>query len=125
MRQTIDSTIVSVFMYLPLSDLRQIHITWGTESWAGLPNPLTMPSMLRAVITYLTAFQVSSFIAASQVPAIDGVIGGVPPSSGSAKSGSQPLQLTSFATTPGKLRVTENSGVCGTPSLVSILDIVM
>jgi hypothetical protein len=98
-------------MYIPLlTDLRQIPLTW-TESWAGLSNYLAMPSMLKTAITYLAAFQASSSVIASrQVPVVDGIIGGVPSSSGTAKSAAP---LTSLVTTPGKLRVTENSGVCG------------
>lgn len=74
-----------------------------------------MPSMLKAAITYLAAFQASSAIATSQVPVIDGIIGGVPSSSGTANLAAQ--QLTTSVTTPGQLRVTENSGVCGAPAL--------
>lgn len=45
-----------------------------------------------------------------QIPIVDGVLGGVP--SGTSAS-FKPKFLSSQATTPGKLRVTENSGVCG------------
>lgn len=52
---------------------------------------------------------------ARQVPIIDGVIGGIPkiPPTASIK----PQLKTNVQTTPGKLRVVENSGVCGMFSL--------
>jgi hypothetical protein len=49
-----------------------------------------------------------------QIPIIDGVIGGVPNATAfAAPISPDPRPLTISATTPGKLRVTENSGVCG------------
>ncbi|KIJ41895.1 hypothetical protein M422DRAFT_229416 [Sphaerobolus stellatus SS14] len=60
----------------------------------------------------LLAFSLSAL--GKQIPIVDGVIGGVP---SDATIAAQRLQVTppqSFATTPGKLRVVENSGVCET-----------
>lgn len=64
---------------------------------------------------------------ARQIPVVDGVIGGVPslgPSSLQVNTAASPAATTLAATTlaattlaattPGKLRVTENSGVCET-----------
>ena len=102
-------------MHLPLlTDLGQLPTTW---SWGGLSNYLAVPNLLKAAITYLAAFQASSVLVDGQVPVINGIIGGVPlpSSSGTTKPVAQQLPLTSFVTTPGKLRVTENSGVCGMP----------
>ncbi|GLB45331.1 putative peptidase S10 family protein [Lyophyllum shimeji] len=48
---------------------------------------------------------------AGQIPVVDGVIGGVSQSPNPAE---QPKLLSVAATTPGKLRVVENSGVCET-----------
>lgn len=45
-----------------------------------------------------------------QIPVVDGVLGGVPNSSNSYIA----AELVPAATTPGKLRVTENSGICET-----------
>ncbi|KAF9258401.1 serine carboxypeptidase [Marasmius fiardii PR-910] len=50
-----------------------------------------------------------------QIPVVDGVIGGVP----STNSPVEPQPLTAAATTPGALRVVENSGVCETTPGVS------
>jgi hypothetical protein len=47
---------------------------------------------------------------AGQVPVVDGVLGGVPKV---AKLAPVVEELTTMATTPGQLRVIENSGVCG------------
>ena len=51
----------------------------------------------------------------AQVPIIDGVLGGVPqiPSTVLKKDAT----LSTSATTPGKLRVVENSGICGNEQL--------
>jgi hypothetical protein len=48
----------------------------------------------------------------AQIPVVDGVIGGVPVKS-TAKDAQVEEDVTTQATTPGALRVTENSGVCG------------
>jgi len=46
-----------------------------------------------------------------QVPVVGGLLGGVPTSPPPTAKRPQILQTT--ATTPGKLRVVENSGICG------------
>lgn len=51
--------------------------------------------------------------AARQFPVVDGIIGGVPDIS-SQLGAAVKKPLVAVVTTPGKLRVTENSGVCGT-----------
>lgn len=61
----------------------------------------------------LGATLASSFLSSAlgnQVPVVNGVIGGVPEAS--ETPGNLKVQSPQ-ATTPGKLRVTENSGVCG------------
>ena len=62
----------------------------------------------------LAAFPVST-VFGGQVPIVNGVVGGVgsgsPPESRIKLANVQPA-----ATTPGKLRVTENSGICETTS---------
>ncbi|KAF8465468.1 hypothetical protein JB92DRAFT_3135969 [Gautieria morchelliformis] len=73
-----------------------------------------MPRMLNTVIAILAAFDASSAIAAtSQIPSIDGIIGGVP-IPGTLHSDAKPQPPASITTTPGQLRVAENSGVCET-----------
>lgn len=49
---------------------------------------------------------------ARQVPIVDGVVGGVPDFD--TKIVQADAAVATFATTPGKLRVVENSGVCET-----------
>ncbi|KAF8591653.1 serine carboxypeptidase [Ramaria rubella] len=68
---------------------------------------------LKVATVLVTAFQVT-YVIAGQIPVVDGVLGGVRSKTGAPKSAAQSSPLTSFATTPGKLRVTENSGVCET-----------
>ena len=85
-----------------------------TRAWLS-DYQFTAPMKHKAAIAFLAAFQVSSAaIGGRQVPVVDGVVGGIPANSGSTQSTAQSLSLTSFATTPGKLRFKENSGVCGT-----------
>ena len=80
------------------------------------------PMKHKAAIAFLAAFQVSSAATGGgQIPVVDGVIGGISPNSGSTQSTAQSSSLTSFATTPGKLRFTENSGVCGTPKVTYLI----
>jgi len=47
-----------------------------------------------------------------QIPVVDGVLGGIPKSKTPSPSAFAQL-TTNFTATPGKLRVTENSGICG------------
>jgi hypothetical protein len=63
--------------------------------------------IVRFTLTLLAA----STALARQIPIVDGVIGGVLSNLGEAAV--QRPSVTPLATTPGKLRVTENSGVCG------------
>lgn len=46
-----------------------------------------------------------------QIPVVGGLLGGVPTPSPAAAKRPQSLQTT--VTTPGKLRLVENSGICG------------
>ena len=50
---------------------------------------------------------------ARQIPVVDGIVGGVPSLEPVVQQNAE-ATVTSAATTPGKLRVTENSGVCET-----------
>jgi hypothetical protein len=64
----------------------------------------------------LTIFILPRLISGTQFPTINGVIGGVPSSDSDArtfKTLDATLANDSSSTTPGKLRVVENSGVCG------------
>ncbi|PPQ79774.1 hypothetical protein CVT24_010109 [Panaeolus cyanescens] len=68
--------------------------------------------MLISSLLVFTALSVSN-VFAGQVPIVDGVLGGVP--TGASVPGETTREaLTIAATTPGKLRVTENSGICET-----------
>ena len=52
--------------------------------------------------------------ASSQFPSVNGVIGGVPHNNAlTSKTLNETLANDSSSRTPGKLRVVENSGVCG------------
>lgn len=62
-------------------------------------------------LTLLTALPIGRVLG-GQVPIVDGVLGGV----SSTTSSTKPELLKVAATTPGKLRVTENSGICGEAS---------
>jgi hypothetical protein len=50
---------------------------------------------------------------AGQIPVVDGVTGGVPSGVKLAAVTKVANPVPQATTTPGKLRVTENSGVCG------------
>ena len=67
---------------------------------------------LSALTSVLAALPVSTVLG-GQIPVVNGVIGGVNsrPLSG---NGTDQFGILPAATTPGKLRVTENSGVCET-----------
>jgi hypothetical protein len=52
-------------------------------------------------------------VLAGQFPVVNGVLGGVPTTVAKTFKPSDILHLSTAATTPGKLRVVENSGVCG------------
>ncbi|KAJ6609021.1 serine carboxypeptidase [Mycena sp. CBHHK59/15] len=69
--------------------------------------------MLLPWLTLLASLPISAVLgaqSAGQIPIRDGVIGGV----GTTKAVKADATLRPFATTPGKLRVTENSGICET-----------
>jgi hypothetical protein len=63
----------------------------------------------------VTIFALPSLISGGQIPAVDGVIGGVPsPGARNFKNLSRAVSGdASSPQTPGKLRVVEKSGVCG------------
>lgn len=61
-----------------------------------------------ACLTLLVTLPIIGAIG-GQIPVIDGVIGGV----SSNPDFTKPKLLSIAATTPGKLRVVENSGICG------------
>ncbi|KAF8511482.1 serine carboxypeptidase [Hysterangium stoloniferum] len=65
------------------------------------------------IFKFILALLTASSAIARQIPVVDGVIGGVP-SDKVMQAAVQPPPVTPLATTPGKLRVTENSGVCET-----------
>ena len=63
-------------------------------------------------------FALPALINGGQIPVVDGVIGGVPPVPGPGAHEFKNLASAvpgnaSTPRTPGKLRVVENSGVCG------------
>jgi hypothetical protein len=66
------------------------------------------------VFTVLFATLSLSQVLAGQIPVVNGVIGGVPSSTkrGMLDNGGHDASVAS-PVTPGKLRVVENSGVCG------------
>ncbi|KAJ4001654.1 serine carboxypeptidase [Lentinula boryana] len=49
-----------------------------------------------------------------QVPIVDGVYGGVRSTTGSSRGTTKPADLSVAATTPGKIRAVENTGICET-----------
>ena len=62
----------------------------------------------------VTILALPSLIRGDQIPSVDGVIGGVPPRAHNFKNLARDvLGDASTPRTPGKLRVVENSGVCG------------
>ena len=65
---------------------------------------------LSSTVTLVAIFALPALIYGGQVPVVDGVTGGVPYG---AHDYTNPAGVTSTPLTPGKLRVVENSGVCG------------
>jgi hypothetical protein len=62
----------------------------------------------------VTILALPALISGDQIPAVDGVIGGVPSGAHNFKNLARAVSGdTSTPPTPGKLRVVENSGVCG------------
>lgn len=68
--------------------------------------------MFSAVVLVTTALLWPTHVLAGQIPIVDGVIGGVPKAT-NALEDSVIESTSASAPTPGKLRVTENSGICG------------
>lgn len=68
--------------------------------------------ILSAFLSALTILPLQGVLA-GQFPIVDGVLGGVPTTIPETFKKSNILHLSTAATTPGKLRVVENSGVCG------------
>jgi hypothetical protein len=61
-----------------------------------------------------TILALPALISGDQIPAVDGVIGGVPSGAHNSKNLARAVSRdASTQPTPGKLRVVENSGVCG------------
>lgn len=76
----------------------------------SLGDPATMLSKLR-ILAVLGALSPVLHAFARQIPVVGGVVGGVPKSEPAVHIDAA---ASPAATTPGKLRVTENSGVCET-----------
>lgn len=66
---------------------------------------LLFPLLLCGALTISSA-------SAGQVPVVDGVLGGVPSSASVSHETTRKL-FTIAATTPGQLRIKENTGICG------------
>ncbi|KAG7088981.1 hypothetical protein E1B28_012927 [Marasmius oreades] len=65
-------------------------------------------------LVYLSLLALPLSVLGQQIPVVDGVIGGVPSDASIASAEAEPRPLRVAATTPGALRVVENSGVCET-----------
>jgi hypothetical protein len=78
--------------------------------------------LLRSALVTILALPV--LISGYQVPTVDGVIGGIPSGDTSKPKTLKEAASIDAATTPtpGKLRVVENSGVCGGYSLFVVID---
>jgi hypothetical protein len=94
---------------------RHLHKSPGdsaaTSSFLGSPLRATM---LTSTLTMLSAFWLllaTPHVLARQIPVVEGVIGGVP---SMPRFHEVDATVVPAATTPGKLRVVENSGVCET-----------
>ena len=70
-----------------------------------------MRALLISCLTAIISLD-ASFVLGGQIPVVGGVLGGVPTTV--AETIKKADTLTPAATTPGKLRVVENSGICGT-----------
>jgi hypothetical protein len=86
------------------------------QFWVGIKHvDLVSPSLqmlLRSVL--LTIFALPTLINGGQFPILNGVIGGVPsPGVHDSKTRRETFSTTGLTPTPGKLRVVENSGICG------------
>jgi hypothetical protein len=66
------------------------------------------------ILSLLCAALPLSRVLAGQIPEVDGILGGVPHKSSPARRSAPPLGgHNASSVIPGKLRVMENSGVCG------------
>lgn len=77
--------------------------------------------IVSAVVLVTAALLCPARVLGGQIPIVDGIIGGVPSTSAPSEDFlTQGPGVGASAPTPGKLRVTENSGVCGasSPSLL-------
>lgn len=73
-----------------------------------------MPSVVLSLLGLGLGALHASSVSAGQVPVVDGVIGGVRTSDSTAKNlEALASDVRSTTPTPGALRVTENSGICG------------
>jgi carboxypeptidase C (cathepsin A) len=70
--------------------------------------------MRSRVLVLFNLLALSGAVSFGQIPVVDGVIGGVPTKDTTDFSDFVHEPLLSNVTTPGKLRVVENSGVCET-----------
>ena len=62
----------------------------------------------------VTIFALPALISGNQFPVYNGVVGGVPfPDDHDCKSPKEAFSNIGPTPTPGKLRVVENSGICG------------
>ncbi|KAF7308955.1 Carboxypeptidase [Mycena kentingensis (nom. inval.)] len=68
---------------------------------------------------FLFTLPITGVLAKGQIPVVDGVIGGVRNNTDAAPKVKEAATLAPLATTPGKLRVTMNSGVCETTKNVT------
>ncbi|KAF8148216.1 serine carboxypeptidase [Crassisporium funariophilum] len=66
------------------------------------------------VVAILLAFLAFPAALAGQIPVVDGIIGGVPDTADFVDNAATRQPSTASSTTPGKLRVIENSGICET-----------
>jgi hypothetical protein len=68
--------------------------------------------LAKAALALLAALPLTT-VWAGQVPHVNGVLGGVPEGVNRKVAVRLPDASSKLATTPGKLRAVENSGVCG------------
>jgi hypothetical protein len=97
--------------------LDQASIALTIKAHHGRHDRILIPlltMLLRS--TLITILTLPVLISGSQIPAVNGVIGGVPaPDARNVKN-----LARATPPTPGKLRVVENSGVCGEVILFAI-----
>jgi hypothetical protein len=75
---------------------------------------ISLPMRLVLMLLHYVAFVLPiTCVIGGQVPVIDGVIGGVSSLPHNPIESKILINAAANATTPGKLRVVENSGICG------------